>query len=209
MGALPGSPLVLASASPRRRQLLLQAGLAPDEIRTAEIDETPLPGELPGDLARRLAQEKVRRVAESRADAFVLAADTVVACGRRILPKAYDEEEARYCLNLLSGRRHRVFSGVAVVDTRQRMRSRLVMSTVAFKRLERSEIDSYVVCGEWRGKAGGYAIQGRAALFVRWLRGSFSGVVGLPLHETAAMLSGVGYPVLEAQGRSGMEARDD
>ncbi len=173
---------------------------------TAEVDETPLRGELPGHLALRLAREKARRVAGSRVDAFVVAADTVVACGRRILPKANDEDEVRYCLDLLSGRRHRVFSGVAVVDTRRRARSRLVTSTVAFKRLERQEIDSYVACGEWRGKAGGYAIQGRAALFVRWLRGSFSGVVGLPLHETAAMLSGLGYPVVEAQRRSGVEA---
>lgn len=205
MGAAPGSPLVLASASPRRRQLLLQAGLAPDEIRAAEVDETPLRGELPGRLASRLAQEKARRVAESRAGAFIVAADTVVARGRRILPKANDEDEARYCLDLLSGRRHRVFSGVTVVDARRRVRSRLVTSTVAFKRLERAEIDSYVACGEWRGKAGGYAIQGRAALFVRWLRGSFSGIVGLPLHETAAMLSGLGYPVVEARRRSGVE----
>lgn len=205
MGAAPGPPLVLASASPRRRQLLLQAGLAPDEIRAAEVDETPLRGELPGRLASRLAQEKARRVAESRAGAFIVAADTVVARGRRILPKANDEDEARYCLDLLSGRRHRVFSGVTVVDARRRVRSRLVTSTVAFKRLERAEIDSYVACGEWRGKAGGYAIQGRAALFVRWLRGSFSGIVGLPLHETAAMLSGLGYPVGEARRRSGVE----
>lgn len=205
MGAAPGPPLVLASASPRRRQLLLQAGLAPDEIRAAEVDETPLRGELPGRLASRLAQEKARRVAESRAGAFIVAADTVVARGRRILPKANDEDEARYCLDLLSGRRHRVFSGVTVVDARRRVRSRLVTSTVAFKRLERAEIDSYVACGEWRGKAGGYAIQGRAALFVRWLRGSFSGIVGLPLHETAAMLSGLGYPVVEARRRSGVE----
>ena len=205
MGAAPGPALVLASASPRRRQLLLQAGLAPDEIRAAEVDETPLRGELPGRLASRLAQEKARRVAESRAGAFIVAADTVVARGRRILPKANDEDEARYCLDLLSGRRHRVFSGVTVVDARRRVRSRLVTSTVAFKRLERAEIDSYVACGEWRGKAGGYAIQGRAALFVRWLRGSFSGIVGLPLHETAAMLSGLGYPVEEARRRSGVE----
>ncbi len=183
--------------------------MAPDEIRTVEIDETPRSGELPRDLARRLARDKARRVAESRPGAFVLAADTVVACGRRILPKAGDEDQARYCLDLLSGRRHRVFSGVAVVDARRRVRSRLVDSTVAFKRLERSEVDAYVACGEWRGKAGGYAIQGRAALFVRWLRGSFSGIVGLPLHETAAMLSGAGYPVLEAQGRSGAGACDD
>ena len=209
MGALPGSPLVLASASPRRRQLLLQAGLVPDEICAAEIDESPLRGEQPADLAQRLAQEKAQWVAKTRAGAFVLAADTVVACGRRILPKANDEADVRSCLKLLSGRRHRVHSGIAVIDAEQRLRSRVVTSIVAFKRLELAEIESYVMCGEWRGKAGGYAIQGRAALFVRWLRGSYSGIVGLPLHETAAMLAGVGFSALDAQSRSGTGGHDD
>ena len=209
MGALPGSPLILASASPRRRQLLLQVGLIPDEICATEIDETPLRGEQPADLARRLAQEKAQCAAKTRAGAFVLAADTVVACGRRILPKANDEADARSCLKFLSGRRHRVLSGIAVIDAEQRIRSRVITSIVAFKRLEVAEIESYVMCREWQGKAGGYAIQGRAALFVRWLRGSYSGVVGLPLHETAAMLAGVGYSVLDAQSRSGTGAHDD
>lgn len=209
MGALPGSLLVLASASPRRRQLLLEVGLVPDEIYAPEIDEDPLPGEPPADLAGRLAREKARHAAETHAASFVLAADTVVACGRRLLPKAEDVDDARKYLRLLSGRRHRVHTAVAVVDPGQRLRSRVVTSLVAFKRLESAEIEAYVACDEWRGKAGGYAIQGRAALFVRWLRGSYSGVVGLPLHETAAMLAGLGYPILDAQSRSGTGACDD
>ncbi len=202
MGAQPGSPLVLASASPRRRQLLLQIGLVPDEICSPEIDEAPLKGEEPGNLAIRLALGKAKQVGKERQGTFVLAADTVVACGRRILPKANTEDDARTCLRLLSGRRHRVHSGVAVIDPQQNSRTRMVTTVVSFKRLETREVDAYVASKEWRGKAGGYAIQGRAAMFVQWLRGSYSGVVGLPLYETAAMLSGVGYPVFDAQCRS-------
>jgi septum formation protein len=195
LGAQPITPLVLASASSRRRQLLLQVGLVPDEICSPEIDETPLQGESPRDLALRLALAKAEQVAAKREGMFVLAADTVVACGRRVLPKANTEGEARACLSLLSGRRHRVYSGVAVIDPQQNSRTRIIMTVVSFKRLETREIEGYVASDEWRGKAGGYAIQGRAAVFVQWLRGSYSSVVGLPLYETAAMLSGVGYAV--------------
>ncbi len=209
MGAQPGSPLVLASASPRRRQLLLQIGLVPDEICSPEIDEAPLKGEEPGNLAIRLALGKAKQVGKERQGTFVLAADTVVACGRRILPKANTEDDARTCLRLLSGRRHRVHSGVAVIDPQQNSRTRMVTTVVSFKRLETREVDAYVASKEWRGKAGGYAIQGRAAMFVQWLRGSYSGVVGLPLYETAAMLSGVGYPVFDAQCRSEAGVGDD
>tara|TARA_B100000029_G_scaffold274657_1_gene269454 strand:+ start:1356 stop:1985 length:630 start_codon:yes stop_codon:yes gene_type:complete len=209
LGAQPGSPLVLASASPRRRQLLLQIGLVPDEICSPEIDEAPLKGEEPGNLAIRLALGKAKQVGKERQGTFVLAADTVVACGRRILPKANTEDDARTCLRLLSGRRHRVHSGVAVIDPQQNSRTRMVTTVVSFKRLETREVDAYVASKEWRGKAGGYAIQGRAAMFVQWLRGSYSGVVGLPLYETAAMLSGVGYPVFDAQCRSEAGVGDD
>ena len=181
--------------------MLFQIGLVPDEICAPEIDEAPLRGETPGELAKRLALGKAEQVAAKRGDMFVLAADTVVACGRRVLPKARTVEEARACLKLLSGRRHRVYSGVAVIDPKQRTRTRVTMTVVSFKRLETRELEVYVASDEWRDKAGGYAIQGRAAMFVQWLRGSYSGVVGLPLYDTVALLSGVGFDVQEAQGR--------
>jgi septum formation protein len=187
--------LVLASASPRRLELLRQVGLVPDLVDPAAIDEHPRRGELPPALAKRLAAEKARSVARRHPGAFILAADTVVACGRRILPKAEDRRQAAECLALLSGRRHRVLGGVAVVAPDGRVLERLVTTSVAFKRLEEAERDSYLASGEWRGKAGGYAIQGRAALFVRQITGSYSNVVGLPLFETAQMLRGLGYPV--------------
>jgi septum formation protein len=184
---------VLASASPRRRDLLNQVGLAPDRIVPAEIDERPRPRELPRDVAHRLAEAKARAVASQVPGAFVLGADTVVACGRRVLPKAEEESEARSCLALLSGRRHRVMGGVALIDPAGRLVSRLVVTAVTFKRLEPAEIDAYLASGEWLGKAGGYAIQGLAALYVRQIVGSYSNVVGLPLFETAALLKGLGY----------------
>jgi septum formation protein len=190
--ALP-APLVLASASPRRLDLLRQIGIAPDAVDPADIDETPTKGELPAPHASRLAGEKARLVAARRPGAFVLAADTVVACGRRILPKAEDEKTARRCLLLLSGRRHRVHGGLALVDPGGRLRLRRVDSVVAFKRLSHEELDAYLASGEWHGKAGGYAIQGRAAAFIRFLSGSYSNVVGLPLFETASLLTGSGY----------------
>jgi septum formation protein len=185
--------LVLASASPRRRELLAQIGIAPDAVVPAALDEAPAKGELPEAHALRLAEAKARAVAAQHRDAFVLGADTVVALGRRILPKADDAATARRCLALLSGRRHRVIGGVCVVAPDGRARTRLVTSVVAFKQLARDEIEDYVAAGEWSGKAGGYAIQGRAAALVRFLSGSYSNVVGLPLFETAQLLRGLGY----------------
>jgi septum formation protein len=186
-------PLVLASASPRRLVLLRQIGLEPDRIDPAEIDETPHPDELPPAYALRLAEEKARAVMPRHPGAYILAADTVVACGRRILPKASDPATARSCLELLSGRRHRVHSGIALAGPGDRLTLRRVDSQVAFKRLSEAEIAAYLCCGEWRGKAGGYAIQGRAAALIRWVQGSYSNVVGLPLFETAQLLAGSGY----------------
>jgi septum formation protein len=187
--------LVLASASPRRLELLKQIGLAPNRVDPADLDETPLLRELPAAHALRLAREKAEAVAARDPDAVVLAADTVVSCGRRILPKGADEATARKCLSLLSGRRHRVIGGVAVIAPGGVARTRLVTTTVAFKRLTEAEIEAYLASGEWRDKAGAYAIQGRAALFVRFLSGSYSNVVGLPLFETAALLRASGYLV--------------
>ncbi len=194
---MPGAPrFILASASPRRRDLLAQVGRVPDLIINPDIDETPVPGELPQEHALRLATEKAIGAAQDPATqgAFVLGADTVVACGRRILPKAEDPDTARACLRLMSGRRHRVVGGVAVVDPERRQRTRACVTTVAFKRLTEEEIDAYIASGEWEGKAGGYAIQGRAAVFVRFIGGSYSNVVGLPLYETERLLESVGCP---------------
>jgi septum formation protein len=179
--------LVLASASPRRLDLLRQIGLEPAVIDPADTDETPAAAEAPRVYALRMAMAKLAVVAPRHPGATVLAADSVVALGRRILPKAETEAEARRCLALLSGRRHRVLGGVAV-GSAGRVRTRLVETVVRFKRLEPSEVEGYLRSGEWQGKAGGYAIQGRAAAFVSFLSGSYSNVVGLPLFETAAML---------------------
>jgi septum formation protein len=187
--------LVLASASPRRLELLRQIGFQPDHIDPADIDETPDPDELPPIHAVRLAEEKARAVMPRHPGAYVLAADTVVACGRRILPKPLDPVTARRCLELLSGRRHRVHSGIALAGPDNRLIVRRVESQVAFKRLSEAEIAAYLCYGEWRGKAGGYAIQGRAAALIRWMSGSYSNVVGLPLFETAQLLAGRGYRV--------------
>lgn len=187
------APLVLASASPRRLALLRQVGIEPDEIEPAEIDETPRPRELPSAYARRIARAKLAAVAPNHAGAYLLAADTVVALGRRILPKPTEAAEARRCLERLSGRRHRVLGGVAVQAPDGRTAERLVVTTVAFKRLEDLEIAAYLESGEWHGKAGGYAIQGRAAAFVPFVNGSYPNVVGLPLVETLALLRGLGY----------------
>ncbi len=187
--------LILASASPRRRQLLEQVHLAPTAVHPAAIDETPRKKELPRQYAERLAREKLAAVAGRYAEAFVLAADTVVAAGRRILPKAEDADTARACLALLSSRRHRVTTALALRRPDGVVRMRLVETRVAFKRLSEEEIALYLASGEWRGKAGGYAIQGLAAAFVRQVIGSYSNVVGLPLFETVQMLVGNGYPV--------------
>jgi len=185
--------LVLASASPRRLELLVQIALTPDRVDPADLDETPLPGELPVPHALRLAAAKAQAVAPRHAGAFVLAADTVVACGRRILPKPATEDAACACLALLSGRRHRVHGAIALVTPTGRLVTRRAESAVTFKRLGSDEIAAYVATGEWRGKAGGYAIQGIAARFVRYLGGSYSNVVGLPLFETVTLLAGNGY----------------
>lgn len=188
MRASPIPPLVLASASPRRLDLLRQVGYEPATIDPADIDETPRAGELPRAYALRMAEAKLAVVTERHAGALVLAADSVVVCGRRILPKTEQEAEARDCLARLSGRRHRVLGGVAVAGPDGRVRTRLVETIVHFKRLEAAEIEVYLASGEWQGKAGGYAIQGRAAAFVAFLSGSYSNVVGLPLFETVALL---------------------
>lgn len=185
--------LILASASPRRLDLLARIGVTPDDVRPAEIDETPLKGELPIPYARRIAAAKAAAIAES--GALTLSADTVVAAGRRILPKAEKEDEARACLALLSGRRHNVHSAVTLIDGEGRARHRLNTSIVAFKRLETAEIEAYLASGDWQGKAGGYAIQGRAEALVRWLSGSHSAVMGLPLYEARALLRAAGYPL--------------
>jgi septum formation protein len=191
--------LVLASGSPRRLALLNQAGIEPDLLMPADVDETPERGELPRRLAQRLSQEKAKLVAgrakEAEMNALVLAADTVVAVGRRILPKPDLVDEAEACLRLLSGRTHRVYTGVCLIDPRGRTATRLVETRVRFKRLSRDEINDYLACGEWRGKAGGYAIQGIAGGFVVKLVGSYTNVVGLPLSETLGLLTGQGYDV--------------
>jgi septum formation protein len=187
--------LVLASASPRRLDLLARLGVTPAAVDAADIDEAPLPAELPAPHASRLAAAKAAAVAPRHPGALVLAADTVVAVGRRILPKAEDEATARACLALLSGRRHRVLSAVTLIGADGRARHRLSTTVVAFKRLELAETGAYLAGGEWRGKAGGYAIQGSAEAFVRFLSGSHSGVVGLPLFETRALLRAAGLPL--------------
>jgi septum formation protein len=183
--------LILASASPRRLDLLAQIGVVPDAVIPTGIDETPLRDELPRQAVQRLARAKA--TAAALPGAFVLAADTVVACGRRILPKAETEAEARACLTLLSGRRHRVLTAVVLAAPDGRRAERLAESVVGFARLSEPQLRAYLASGEWRGKAGGYAIQGRAAAHVRFLSGSYSGVVGLPLFETASLLQGLGY----------------
>lgn len=196
----PGK-LVLASASPRRVELLQQVGIEPDRLIPANVDETPLKAEHPRSIAKRLAQAKAEkalyRLREDgeAGNCFVLAADTVVAVGRRILPKTEYLDEASDCLRLLSGRSHRVFTGVCLFTPTGKTRQRLVETRVRFKRLSREELDAYLASGEWRFKAGGYAIQGLAGSFVVKLVGSYTNVVGLPLYETASLLNGEGYKV--------------
>jgi septum formation protein len=192
---------VLASGSPRRLALVNQAGIEPDALRPTDIDETPKRGELPRACATRLARQKAEaalnmvRLDEELKGAFVLAADTVVAVGRRILPKAELLDEAAQCLRLLSGRNHRVHTSVCLVTPKEAFRQRLVETRVRFKRLSGDDIEAYLASGEWRGKAGGYAAQGIAGSFIVKIVGSYSGVVGLPLYETAALLAGEGYPL--------------
>ena len=187
--------LILASASPRRRDLLGQIGVVPDAVDPADIDETPLKHETPAAYAARVAADKGALVAARHPGALILSGDTVVAAGRRILPKTEGEEEARACLTLLSGRRHRVFSAITLIDGEGKARHRLSDNIVTFKRLEQAEIDAYIASDEWRGKAGGYAIQGRAAGLIRAIQGSHSAIMGLPLYETRALLKAAGYPL--------------
>jgi septum formation protein len=191
--------LVLASASPRRLALLKQIHIVPDQVVAATVDEAPLPEELPRVLCARLARAKAEtalrapEVEALKPHVVVLAADTVVACGRRVLPKAETADEARACLALLSGRRHRVLTGLVALNGEGLARARVVETRVQMKRLSEAEIADYLASGEWRGKAGGYAIQGGAAAFIPWINGSYSNVVGLPLYETASLLQSLGY----------------
>jgi septum formation protein len=193
--------LVLASGSPRRLGLLNQAGIEPDSLKPTEVDEFPKQGELPRALATRLARAKADsaieavRLDEELRGSYVVAADTVVAVGRRILPKAETLDEAAQCLRLLSGRNHRVYTGVCLVTPKESFRQRLVETRVRFKRLTKEDLEAYLASGEWRGKAGGYAVQGLAGGFVVKIVGSYTNVVGLPLYETLSLLTGEGYPV--------------
>ena len=195
------SKLVLASGSPRRVMLINQAGIEPDALRPADVDETPKRGELPRACANRLARAKAEaaleliRIDDEFKGSYILAADTVVAVGRRILPKAELLDEASQCLRLLSGRNHRVHTAVCLVTPNQAFRQRLVETRVRFKRLSDEDIEAYLASGEWRGKAGGYAAQGIAGSFLVKIVGSYSNVVGLPLYETTTLLAGEGFPI--------------
>ncbi|MEQ5776865.1 MULTISPECIES: nucleoside triphosphate pyrophosphatase [unclassified Thalassospira] len=193
MSTTVSSKLVLASASPRRVELLTQIGITPDAISPADIDETPQRDESPRRLALRLAEEKARAVAENHEGAFVLAADTVVACGQRALGKPEDAAEARKFLRMLSGRRHRVHGGICVIAPDGTLRSRVVETQVIFRGLNEGDINRYLAGDEWQGKAGAYAIQGQAAVFIRHVSGSYSNVVGLSLYDADALLRGLGY----------------
>jgi nucleoside triphosphate pyrophosphatase len=193
--------LVLASGSPRRLSLLNQAGIEPDSLQPTEVDEIPVKGELPRALANRLAKTKAQaalasvKIDEELRGSYILAADTVVAVGRRIMPKADMLDEAAACLRLLSGRNHRVYTGICLVTPRETFRQRLIETRVRFKRLSTEDIEAYLASGEWRGKAGGYAVQGLAGTFVVKMVGSYTNVVGLPLYETMSLLGGEGFPV--------------
>ncbi len=202
--------LVLASGSPRRVELLQQAGIEPDRLFPADVDERPMRAEHPRSLAKRLSVTKAEKAhsvlaRDDEATGFILAADTVVAVGRRILPKAETSDEALHCLQLLSGRSHRVYTGLALMTPSGKLRQRLVETRVRFKRLSRQDMDNYLASGEWRGKAGGYGIQGLAGTFVVKLVGSYTNVVGLPLYETTSLLSGEGYQV-QASWKNGASA---
>ena len=191
---MEGKRLILASASPRRRDLLARIALVPDAVIPADIDETPQKAELPRVYVARMALKKAVTVHnDGTHNAFILSGDTVVAAGRRILPKTETPDEARKCLVLLSGRRHRVYSAITLITPDGRAHSKLSQSIVQFKRLHASEIDAYIAGDEWRGKAGGYAIQGSAEALIRSITGSYSGIMGLPLFETRALLTSSGY----------------
>lgn len=187
-----GIALILGSASPRRLSLLAQIGIVPDEVVPADIDESPKPGELPKAHALRLATEKAQTLAKTHKNKAILSADTVVAVGRRILPKTETPADAKYCLELMSGRAHRVYTGVCVIKADGRSIQRVSETRLKMKKLSNEEIEAYLHTQEWKGKAGGYAIQGRADAFIHHLSGSFTGVVGLPLYETQKMLAVAG-----------------
>lgn len=191
--SMQNQKFILASASPRRKELLAQIGIVPDAVIPADLNEAALKGELPQQTAKRLAEDKAKAVVADHADAYILAADTLVACGRRELPKAEDEGQARQCLEMLSGRRHRVYGGIALITPEGKLRSRLVTTMVQFKRLSADEINIYIASGEWQGKAGGYGIQGLAESYIKQISGSYSNVVGLSLYDTVAMLRGNGF----------------
>ena len=184
--------LVLASASPRRFDLLAQIGVRPDLVCAADLDETPQKGELPAAYARRIAVAKAQAVGAGH-DGLILAGDTVVACGRRILPKAETADSASACLRLLSGRQHRVYGGIALITADQKLLARVVCSKVRFRRLNAADIDACIAAGDWQGKAGGYAIQGFAARYIRYIDGSYSNIVGFSLYDVAALLDTAGY----------------
>lgn len=189
---MPGHGFILASASPRRLDLLAQIGLTPDDVLPADINEDLVPGELPKPHAQRLAEEKALAVSAIKPGQVILAADTVVAVGRRILPKTLDAQSAEACLTLMSGRSHRVFTGVCVIDAEGVSRSRVSETRLKMKRLSDAEIRDYLESEEWNGKAGGYGIQGRAGTFISHLSGSYTGVVGLPVYETSLLLKAAG-----------------
>ena len=193
LNAPKNAPLILASASPRRQALLANAQIDVDEILPADIDETPLKSEPPDLYAKRMANTKAQTIAHQRPSGFVLGADTVVACGRRILPKAETTEELRACLKLLSGRQHRVYTGLALAMPNGTITTRLSLSNVAFRRLSASDIDALAGHGDGIGKAGGYAIQGQAGLYIRKISGSYSNIVGLDLHQLAGLLLAAGF----------------
>lgn len=185
--------LILASASPRRLQLLQQIHIEPDEVLPADIAEDPHTNEKPKDLALRLAKEKAETISKTQKDVYILAADTVVGCGQKILDKAEDKEYARHCLEALSGRRHNVYGGIALITPENKLIARCVNTLVQFKRLTDLDIETYLQSGEWKGKAGGYAIQGMAESYIKYIRGSYSNVVGLSLYDTMRMLDGTGF----------------
>ncbi len=185
--------LILASASPRRLDLLSQIGIEPDAVIPADIDETMIKGELPKDLALRLARGKAEKIAADNPGTFILGADTVVACGRRLLDKPKDADDARHILEILSGRRHKVYGGLCLIAPDGKIRTRLCETTVAFRRLSQNDMDLYIASGEWEGKAGAYAIQGLAATYTKFLSGSHSNVIGLSLYDVSAMLNAAGY----------------
>ncbi len=185
--------LILASASPRRLKLLKQIGIKPAETCPADIDETPQKKELPKNLALRLATEKAKKISEEKDDCYILAADTVVSVSRIILPKAETKEDAVYCLKLLSGKRHRVYTALALITPEKKLIKKSICSKVKFRKLNKCDIDEYIDTMEWKGKAGGYAIQGMAEKYIKFISGSYSNIVGLPIYDTINMLNGEGY----------------